>query len=36
MKMPGITISPRPRIEYCGGVVERSLGNCNLIGASMF
>lgn len=35
-KIPGSTISPNPKIEYWGGSAVRSLGNYNLIGASIF
>ena len=34
-KMPGMTISPSPRIEYLGGSALKSLGNCSFIGASI-
>ncbi len=33
--MPGITISPRPKIENFMGVVVKSIGNISLIGASI-
>jgi hypothetical protein len=35
-KMPGITMSPSPKMEYWGGSVVKSLGNYSLMGASMF
>jgi hypothetical protein len=36
MKMPGITMSPRPRRENSGGFAFRFLGKSSFIGASMF